>query len=56
MNQLGFAEWVDPIDKINIEFADIHRKLAHTVDQGRVGALPIVAALQRNLFGLLCQA
>ena len=52
-DRIGFAERIDAVDQVDVEFAHIHRKLAHAVDQGGVGALlAVVATAERNLLGL----
>ena len=35
---IGFAKRIDPVDRVNVEFAHIHRKLTHAVNQGCVRA------------------
>src|ERR1700733_7542593 len=54
---VGFAERIDAVDKVNIQFAHVHRKPAHAVNQRGVGARFSIAAAtaKRNLFGLLGQ-
>src|SRR5712664_2507663 len=52
---VGFAERIDAIDKVNIQFAHVHRKPAHAVNQRGVGARLSIATAKRNLFGLLSQ-
>src|SRR5690606_23960391 len=36
---IGFAERIDPVDQVDVEFAHVHCEFAHAVDQGGVGAL-----------------
>src|SRR5450759_1967115 len=55
-DSVGFAERVDTVNQVDVEFAYIHGKPAHAVDQGRVGGLlGVVPAAERKLLGLLCQ-
>src|SRR6202158_4896519 len=56
-DRIGFAERVDAVNQVDVEFAHIHRKPTDAVDQGGVsGLLGVVpAAAKRKLFGLLCQ-
>jgi hypothetical protein len=34
-DRVGFTERVDPVDKVNIEFTHVHRKLAHVREHSR---------------------
>src|SRR6266851_10193021 len=55
-DRIGFAEWIDTVDQIDIEFANIHREPANAVDQRGVGGLlGFVPAAECHLLGLLCQ-
>ncbi len=53
---IGLTEGVDPVDEVDVEFAHVHRELAHAVDQGRIGALFVGRRrLDAMLLGLLRQ-
>ena len=56
-DRVGLAERVDAVDQVDIEFAHVHRKPAHAVDQGGVGGrlASSPSAAERNLLGLLRQ-
>src|ERR1019366_5493660 len=56
-NRIGFAERIDTVDQVDVEFAHIHRKPAHAVDQSGVnGLLGVVPpSADRKLLRLLCQ-
>src|ERR1700682_1533806 len=47
---ISFAARIDAVDKGDIQFAYVHRKLAHPVNQGGVGARLGVAVTQCKLF------
>src|SRR5665213_1104738 len=42
-DRIGFAERIDPVDKVDVEFAHVHRVLAHPVDERSIGALSAIA-------------
>ena len=45
---IGFAERIDPVDQVDVQFAHIHRVLADAIDQGGVRALVVAFALRRE--------
>ena len=52
-DRVGLAERIDAVDQVDVQFAHVHGKLAHAVDEGGVGArLVAVRAAQRDLLGL----
>ncbi len=52
---IGLAEWIDPVDQIDIQLPHIHRKLPHAVDQCGVSGGLLIRILKRRFFRLLRQ-